>query len=58
MQGCRTNQQIFECKLDAFCFLLAFNAPCQPCNVQRHGMHRQIVRESWMAGPTIQRESS
>ena len=47
MQGRRTNQQILEGELDAFRFLLAFDASRQPGNVECHWMHWQVIREAF-----------
>jgi len=46
MQRRRTNQQILKCKLDAHRFLLAFYAPCEPRDVNRYRMHRNVARQS------------
>ena len=45
MQSRRTNQQILKCKLDAYRFLLALYASCEPRDVNRHRMHWYVARK-------------
>ena len=45
MQCRRADQQILERKLDTNRFLLAFDAPGQPRDVERHRMYRDVARK-------------
>ena len=38
-------QEVFERKLDAFRFLLAFDASRESCDVKRHRVDRNVARQ-------------
>jgi hypothetical protein len=46
MQCCRTDQQVLERELNSYRLLLAFDAPGQPCDGERHWMHWHVTRQS------------
>src|SRR5258708_20144811 len=46
MQGCRADQQILERELDVYPFLLPLDAPSQPRDGERHGMHWYVARQA------------
>ena len=45
MQGCGCDEQVFESELNAFGFLLAFNASRDAGDFERNWMHRHILRK-------------